>query len=147
LQLALLAKSGLISFSGPMVASELSSGLRGITEEWFWRCLTSPKPLPGLHARSIGTPFRGQAAGGRTRRVSGRLIGGNLSVLTASVGTPYFPLLPNSVLLIEEVGERPYRIDRMLRQIKLAGILRNARGVVLGTFTDCQPERGKPSLT
>ena len=142
LQLALMAKTGLVTFSGPMVSSELSSGLRGKAEEWFWRCLTSTKTLPALH---IGTYKQHKPKTGET--ASGRLIGGNLSVVSSSVGTPYFPNLPAPILLLEEIDERPYRIDRMLRQIRLAGILSGAKGIILGAFVNCKPERGKPSLS
>lgn len=142
LQLALMAKTGLVTFSGPMVASELSSGLRGNGEESFWRCLTSTKRLPALRAGGRG----GRRSESRETG-SGRLIGGNLSVVASSVGTPYFPTISPIVLLLEEIDERPYRIDRMLRQIRLAGILSRANGAVLGAFINCKPERGKPSLT
>jgi muramoyltetrapeptide carboxypeptidase len=142
LQLALLARTGLVTFSGPMVASELSSGFRGTSEEWFWRCLTSTKRLPSLHARSAHS-FKTNARGAGT----GRLIGGNLTMIASSVGTPFFPGTSPSVLLLEEIDERPYRIDRMLRQIRLAGMLSNVKGVVLGAFVGCTPGRGKPSLT
>jgi muramoyltetrapeptide carboxypeptidase len=142
LQLGLMARTGLVTFSGPMVASELSSGLRGKSEEWFWRCVTSTKRLPTLHT--------GRARKRRPNSVgagTGRLIGGNLAVVASSVGTPFFPDISPAVLLLEEIDERPYRVDRMLRQIRLAGILSKARGVALGAFVGCTPDRGKPSLT
>jgi muramoyltetrapeptide carboxypeptidase len=142
LQLALMAKAGLVSFTGPMVASDLSPGLSGTAEEWFWRCLTSTHRLPGL---VVGKKKARQWGKGASS--SGYVVGGNLSVVASSVGTPYFPDLSAPVLLLEEIDERPYRIDRMLRQIKLAGILERSKGVILGEFVNCRPERGKPSLT
>ncbi len=142
LQLALMARTGLVTFTGPMVAPDLSPGLSGTAEEWFWRCLTSTHPLPSLRVGGRKTRRSG-------RRVSsaGRVVGGNLSVVASSVGTPYFPDLSAPILLLEEIDERPYRIDRMLRQIKLAGILERSKGIILGEFVNCRPERGKPSLT
>ena len=73
----------------------------------------------------------------------GRLLGGNLTVLAALVGTPYLPDFNGAILFIEDVGEQPYRIDRMLTQLSLAGILGKLKGVVFGQCTDCDP--GGPS--
>ena len=142
LQLTLFAKAGLITFSGPMVASEMAEGLSGNAEELFWRCLTSSKPIGFLRGK------REKVYGpGKQKTASGRLLGGNLSLTAALVGTPYFPTFDKSILLLEEIDERPYRIDRMLQQLKLAGVLRRTKGIVLGSFINCVAERGKPSLT
>jgi muramoyltetrapeptide carboxypeptidase len=73
--------------------------------------------------------------------VSGRLLGGNLAVLASLVGTPHLPSFDGSVLFLEDVGERPYRLDRMVTQLRLAGLLDRVAAVVLGTFTDCGPGR------
>ena len=70
----------------------------------------------------------------------GHLVGGNLSVLASLVGTPYFPDLSDAVLFLEDVAEAPYRVDRMLTQLRLAGCLNGVRGVVLGRFTHVKPE-------
>ena len=61
-------------------------------------------------------------------------------------GTPYFPSFRNRIALLEDIGERPYRIDRMLQQLSLAGVWKESSGLLLGTFVDCDPEKGKPSL-
>jgi muramoyltetrapeptide carboxypeptidase len=143
LQLAFFTKTGLITFSGPMVASEMSAGLRGNEEELFWRTLTSHKPLPPIDARrSFSTKHSS-----RKNRSVGRLLGGNLSLVAALVGTPYFRAMSKLILLLEEIDERPYRIDRLLQQIKLAGVLKKINGVVLGKFIGCEPQKGKSSLT
>ena len=68
----------------------------------------------------------------------GPLIGGNFVMLASLVGTPFFPSLDGAVLLLEEVGERPYRIDRLWTQLSLAGVLEGVAGVVLGDFTGCE---------
>jgi muramoyltetrapeptide carboxypeptidase len=68
----------------------------------------------------------------------GVLVGGNLSVLTRLIGTPFMPSLDGAVLLLEDVGERPYRLDRMWTHLRLAGLLKGLRGVVLGDFTLCE---------
>ncbi len=69
---------------------------------------------------------------------SGPLLGGNLSVLSRLIGTPYLPSLRGAVLLLEDVGEQPYRLDRMWQHLKLAGLLREVAGVVFGDFTGCE---------
>lgn len=70
--------------------------------------------------------------------VEGTLIGGNLSMLTRLLGTPYLPSLSGAVLLLEDVGERPYRLDRMWTHLRLAGAFRELAGICLGDFTECE---------
>jgi muramoyltetrapeptide carboxypeptidase len=74
-------------------------------------------------------------AGGQAEGV---LVGGNLSVVCATMGTPYEIDTRDAILFLEEVGERPFRIDRMLNQLRLAGKLRQARGILLGAFPGCE---------
>lgn len=140
LHLAFLARSGLISFTGPMVSVEMSRGLSGNAEERFWQALMStdaPEPLAGNPRDSVAR--RGSA--------SGRLIAGNLSLISALLGTSYFPNVDHPILLLEEIGERPYRLDRMMRQVMQSKALAELGGIGVGRFIDCQPEKGKPSLT
>lgn len=73
----------------------------------------------------------------RSGKARGRLIGGNLSVLTALVGTPWLPDFDGAILFLEDVGEAPYRVDRMMSQLALSGILRRVAGVVFGHCTRC----------
>src|SRR3990172_5427840 len=138
LQLALWKKCRLVSFAGPMMAGGMSRGLTGYAEEIFWRMLTNTRPPGRLRAR-VSARCRGKA--------KGILIGGNLSTVSHLAGTPYFPDTRNCILFFEEIGEKPYRIDRMLHQLKLAGAFGAVRGVILGRFNDCEPEAGKPSLS
>ncbi|MDR0966115.1 MAG: LD-carboxypeptidase [Myxococcales bacterium] len=72
--------------------------------------------------------------------VEGPVLGGNLSVLTRLIGTPFLPALDGAILFLEDVGERPYRLDRMLQHLALAGGLARVAGVALGDFTDCDDE-------
>lgn len=72
----------------------------------------------------------------------GPLVGGNLSVLTRLLGTPFVPPLDGAVLLLEDVGERPYRLDRMWTHLALAGALKKVRGIALGDFTGCEEPGG-----
>ncbi len=73
----------------------------------------------------------------------GRLVGGNLSVLSRVLGTSCMPSLEDTILLLEDFGERPYRLDRMWTHLTLAGAFARVRGIVLGTFTQCE-EQGAP---
>jgi muramoyltetrapeptide carboxypeptidase len=86
--------------------------------------MAPPAPL-------CGTPFVGGVA-------EGPLLGGNLSLLTRLLGTPWLPDLTGAVLLLEDVGEQPYRIDRMWTHLRLAGVFDRLAGVALGDFTDCE---------
>lgn len=83
------------------------------------------------------TPASRLGADGLPGRASGHLLGGNLSLLAASVGTPDFPDLTGAILLIEDVDEPPYRVDRMLTQLRRAGVLAGLAGVAVGQFVRC----------
>lgn len=128
---ALWAQAGIASMHGSMVAG---IGLAG--EAQFKRFCAAleghfPAHYDGLEAIVHGT-------------AEGILLGGNLTVLTSLIGTPYFPSLAGSVLFLEDVSERPYRVDRMLTTWRNAGAFRGVRGIVLGAFTNCDPG---PDLT
>jgi muramoyltetrapeptide carboxypeptidase len=84
-----------------------------------------PAPLTGTQCFVPGT-------------AEGVLLGGNLSVLTRLLGTPYLPSFDGCVLLLEDVGEKPYRLDRMWTHLRLAGVLSRIRGIVLGDFNACE---------
>ncbi|MBE0556820.1 MAG: LD-carboxypeptidase [Proteobacteria bacterium] len=134
LQLAVLRKCSLITFSGPMVAVEMWNTIDPYTEEQFWRLVTS-SDAPGLLAFPTGhTPTAVQRGS-----ATGRLIGGNLALLVASMGSPFLPALKGNLLFAEDVDEAPHRVDRMFMQLKNAGILSSIAGLVLGLFTECVP--------
>jgi muramoyltetrapeptide carboxypeptidase len=142
LHCALFAHCGLVTFSGPMVAAEMSGNFHGKTEERFWRDVTSTKPP---------TPLVGKrtfpALSHRKTVSTGRLMGGNLSLLSSLVGSAHFPRQNDIIYLIEEIDERPYRIDRMLQQLHSAKIFQAAAGIALGDFRTCIPAKGKSSLS
>lgn len=140
LQLAIFAKTGLVTFSGPMVATEFGGGFGGNAEEEFWRCLSSAKPL-GIVQNPNGKPLKSLSRGVAT----GRLLAGNLSIVTAMLGTPYFSNPKGNILVLEEVEEPLYKIDRMFHHLKLARVFDQLRGVVLGEFSDCKPGRTEKS--
>lgn len=143
LQLAIFRKTGLVTFSGPMVAVEMRSGMDPFTEEHFWRILSSPKKT-GKLGNPHNEPLKMLAKGDTTSL----LLGGNLSLINTLVGTKYLPNFSKSILFIEEVEEEPYRVDRILAHLQLAGILTKISGLVIGSMTDCVPkDKEKPSLT
>ncbi len=133
LQLAIFRKTGLITFSGPMVAVDFTGEINHYTEEIFWRMITSTKKFGRLK-----NPENEKISCLTTGKATGLLIGGNLSLIVSLIGTQYLPDLKNSILFLEEIGEKPYRIDRYFAQMKLSKIFENISGIVLCNFTDCE---------
>ncbi|MDN3686771.1 S66 peptidase family protein [Cyclobacterium jeungdonense] len=80
-------------------------------------------------------------------KVSGELVGGNLTVLTALAGSPYLPDFKDKILFLEDIGEEPYRIDRMMSTLMLMGVFKDINGFVFGQCTDCDPTGGYGNLT
>lgn len=130
LHLALWARAGLVCFTGSLVSLDLAGERDPFTEEWLWKTLTTAGPLGPL-------PLGPQVQVVRPGRAVGPLLGGCLALLCSLMGTPYLPDLSGAILLLEDVGEYPYRLDRMLNQLRLAGILEKLSGLVLGQFKDC----------
>ena len=146
LHLAIHQRTGLVTFHGPVAASDYPEN----TLRHFNSVLMQPVVPYEITAPSLGNesdsidyqPFvitKGQA--------NGALTGGNLSLLAAMAGTPFAPVFKKKIVFIEEVGEQPYRIDRMLTQLIQATDLAQAAGIVLGVFNDCQPKPDSPSLS
>lgn len=121
---ALWARAGLCSIHGPMVCSLAEANACVQTEYFALLEGAQPSPLEGLDVWCGG-------------EAEGRLFGGNLAVLAAMLGTPYLPNLHDTLLLLEDIGERPYRIDRMLTSLLQAGFFAGVRGIVVGQFNDC----------
>ncbi len=143
LHLAILKKTGLVTFSGPMVAVEFGDNIDSYSEAMFFDLVTGAKSPGKL---KMHKDYRPLYVGKRT--ASGRILGGNLSLITSLLGTSYLPPFDESLLLVEEVSEEPYSIDRMLTQLRLAGILSKMSGFALGQFTNCSPEEpDKPHRT
>lgn len=128
LSLALFAKTGLISFSGPMLTTELYEPTP-YTEEHFWEMLTSPS-----YALSLRNHPAHPVTCIRAGEAEGSLIGGNLSVLSSMIGTPYLPSLNDALLFLEDINEPAYRIDRMLSHLDNAALLASCKGVLFGQF-------------
>jgi muramoyltetrapeptide carboxypeptidase len=123
IQLALLAKSGMGSFAGPMLGDFGNAHPSSYAINEFFSTLT--------------TPQRSLRVAGPCGRASGEGIfwGGNLSVLSSLVGTPYLPDIKGGLLFLEDVGEQPYRVERMLQQLHLAGVLSRQQAIFLGDFS------------
>ncbi len=141
LQLAIYRKTGLVTFSGPMAAVEMGKNIDTFTEEHFWELLSDRQPNYKM------TGLDGHLHCVKPGKASGQLLGGCLSLLCSIIGTPFCPDFQNAILFIEDVGEQPYQIDRHLTQLRLAGILRQISGLVVGKFEDCEPQNDVPSLT
>ncbi|MDU2063495.1 MAG: LD-carboxypeptidase [Sporomusaceae bacterium] len=122
-------------FHGPMVASDLGRNPSDYTIAAMLRSLETSRPL-GLISNPPEQPLNWLCPG----EASGILTGGNLSLLAATLGTPYEIDTKNKILCLEEIGEEPYRIDRLLTQLRLAGKLQEAAGLVLGRFVNCEEE-------
>jgi len=128
---------GLVAFHGPMLAGRLARGPAGYDRESFRRCLCEAAPAGELASPELETLRPGEAAG--------VLLGGTLTQLVASLGTPWaFAPPPGHVLFLDEVGERPYRLDRMLTQLAQSGVLERASAVVFGELPDCDEPGGTP---
>lgn len=130
LQLGLLAHGGMCSWAGPMAAddfgcSEAEGGLDDVTTACFSEAMSGELEAVGFRTEP---GFDGLA-------VRGRLWGGNLTVLQSLLGTPHWPRIKGGVLFLEDVGEHPYRLERMLLQLHQAGVLQAQKAVVLGAFT------------
>ncbi len=134
LHAALNRKAGLVTFHGPGPASGLGTeeGPTDFTSTRFFQAIDDGT-RDGYFVK-VKQDIAKVAAYGKGR-AEGRLVGGNLSLISALEGTPYAIDTTGAVLLIEDVNEAPYRIDRMLQQLKLAGKLNQIKGAVLGEFT------------
>ena len=131
LQLGLLAHTGASSWAGPLAAGdfgrdEAAGGLDDITAACFKEAMEGDLEAVGFRTEP---GFDGLEA-------SGRLWGGNLTVLMSLLGTPHWPRIDGGVLFVEDVNEHPYRVERMLLQLHQAGVLATQKAVLLGAFTE-----------
>ena len=136
LHLAFYAHTGLVTYHGPMPGAQSLTGLREPHSRRMWLDTLGGNPPQEIYNPG-GDPFRPFHNNGAAEGV---LVGGNLAVLCSLLGTPYLPDFTGKLLLLEDVGERPYRIDRMVNQLRTSGIFDSVAGVVLGDFTQCEAE-------
>ncbi len=136
---AIYARTGLVTFHGPNGGSPWHDfSVARMRDVLFEAKTVSMTPHPKKEGTLTHRNDRIQTiVSGKTQ---GPLVGGNLTLLTNLLGTPYFPEVEGHVLLLEEIGEYVYRCDRMLTQLSNAGVLDRVSGVVLGSFNDCTVE-------
>ncbi|MDV3428024.1 MAG: LD-carboxypeptidase, partial [Bacillota bacterium] len=135
-------KTGLITFHGPMLNSDFDSvSLSSFRESLV--CGTKPYVINNVD-NSFGEGLKIKSNPGETK---GRLLGGNLALIVSLMGTPYDIDFKDNIIFMEDVGEEPYRIDRMLTSLELSGKLLDAAGFVIGQFTNCSLPHYEKSLT
>jgi len=146
LHMAIHSKTGLVTFHGPVGSSKWTSFTTENVQRVLFEGQSSvfSNPVSGVgHEDSTHNRFHTIRVG----KATGRLLGGNLTVLAAIMGSNYLPNWDGAILFLEDVGEEIYRIDRMLTQLSLAGVLDRISGFVFGQCTDCSPGIGYGSLT
>lgn len=146
LLMAIYARTGLVTFHGPVGASAWNA----FSQEFVRRILFNGEQVAMDNPKKLDDSLAVTKDRIRTitpGSVSGRLVGGNLTVLTAMLGSDYLPDWSGTILFLEDTNEQVYRIDRMLTQLKLAGVLDRIAGFVFGKCTKCGPGEGHGSLT
>jgi len=135
-------KCKLITFHTPMASTELYKGVDDYTMDYFKKNIFSNAPL-GILKNPEGQEIKTLVSG----KAKGKLVGGNLSLVVSSMGTPYELDTKGKILFLEDVDEYPYRIDRMLLQLKQCGKFKDAAGIILGAWTNCKANEGDNSLS
>ena len=140
--LAALTQANLITFAGPGAAIDFG-GAEDAPETQADHAFMEAHCWPALAGEAvIAGPFADSFTY-RPKTISGNLWGSNLSLLAHLVGTPYLPEIDGGILFLEEIGEAPYAVERMLLQLHHAGILQNQKALIMGDFSDCEPETGR----
>lgn len=135
-------KCDLVTFHGPMASTELIYNLDEFTSEYLTKNIMDCEPLEYItnpEGMEIETLVPGEA--------EGLLIGGNLSLIASTIGTPYEIDTKGKILFLEDIDEKPYRIDGMLTQLKNAGKLQEAAGIILGDWNNCVATEPEKSLS
>ncbi|MBI6118641.1 S66 peptidase family protein [Salegentibacter maritimus] len=148
LHLAIYQKTGLVTFHGPLAVSTWNS----FSFDYFKRLLFDNEKITFTNPTDKGdnlTQIKNRIRTIRKGEATGRLIGGNLAVLTGIMGSEYFPTnWDGNILYLEDVGEQIYAVDRMMSQLQLGGVLDKISGFVFGKCTNCKPGgSGYGSLT
>jgi muramoyltetrapeptide carboxypeptidase len=130
---ALVERAAIVAFHGPMVAMDFANGLSRRSLDHLARLLADSARGFELEAREVLRPGAAE----------GELIGGCLSVVVAALGTPYAPRFDGRVLFLEDTGEKAYRIDRMLVQLRQAGVLERVAGIVFGAMRPVDGSEGE----
>ncbi|EDW9641846.1 muramoyltetrapeptide carboxypeptidase [Salmonella enterica subsp. enterica] len=128
IQAGLLAQANVITFSGPMLAANFGAEtLNTFTEQHFWLALRKAQ---------FTVEWQGD---GPQCDAQGTLWGGNLAMLISLIGTPWMPTIDKGILVLEDVNEHPFRVERMLLQLEYAGILNRQSAIVLGSLSGAAP--------
>lgn len=144
MHLAIHKRTGLVTFHGPV----LTSSFTPYTQEYYRKALFEPKPI-GLvtnppESNALRPHHRMRTI--RPGNARGRLAGGNLSLIAMLMGTPFEIDTRGAILFIEDIGEQPYSLDRMLTQLRLAGKFQQAAGIIWGECSECAPLDYKPAF-
>lgn len=142
------ARTGLVTFHGPNAGGRWDE----FSVDYVRRVLFGAEAVTfenpkGTSDRNVLTQVENRIRTITPGQATGTLLGGNLTVLTAILGSPYVPSFDDAILFLEDVGEDWYRVDRMMTSLKLAGILDRIRGFIFGTCSECGPGEGFASLT
>jgi len=145
INLAAISKAGLVTLAGPGVATDFGDEIyegqvaddHAFMERHFWPLLAGESVDTEVHAEHHYP----------TEVIEGPLWGSNLSLLSHMVGTPLMPDIAGGILFLEEIGEQPYAVERMIMQLFHAGILHKQRAILIGDFHDCDPEAGRFAYT
>ncbi len=146
LHMAIFSKTSLVTFHGPIAASPWNK----FTYDYFRRILFDKEAILLENPRDCGdnlTIVKNRIQTIASGEASGQLVGGNLTVLTGIMGSQYLPDWEGKILFVEEVSEAIYRVDRMMSQLQLAGVLDKIAGFVFGKCTDCSPGSSYGTLT
>jgi muramoyltetrapeptide carboxypeptidase len=148
LHMAVHAMTGLVTFHGPVGISKWNA----FNVDWLKRVVFDGEAVTFENDKSFDVEETLVQRENRIRTLTpgtarGRLVGGNLSVFATIIGSPYVPDLSNRILFLEDTKEAPYRIDRMITQLQLAGLLSRVRAFIWGTCSQCDPGEGFGSLT
>ncbi len=135
IHIALNQICNLITFHGPMTVSDMIEDFDEFSKESYLKAISSIVPLGKLF-NPEGIEIKSLNSGS----AKGKIVGGNLSLIACTLGTPFEIDTKGKILLIEDIGEFTYSIDRMLTQLKLAGKFEDCNGIILGDFKDCKPE-------
>lgn len=142
LHIALTQIAGLVTYHGPMAASDMIENFSDFSRDSLFNTILNTEPIS-----KISNPQGEEIITINGGIAEGTIIGGNLSLIVDTIGTPYEIDLKGKILFIEEIGEEPYNIDRMLNQLRLSGKLKEANGIILGDFNNCESEKHNENLT
>ncbi len=142
LHIALNQKSDLVTFHGPMAASDMAGDFDEYSKHSLLRAVTLPEPM-----NTVLNPEKEEIKTLVAGKTQGKITGGNLASIVSTLGTPYEIETEGKLLFLEDIDEKPYRVDRMLTQLLLAGKLQEARGFIIGQWQNYEAPDPEESLT